>query len=237
MTLSKIKETQDIEIAGIIAALISYGRVEIIIKNINDIFTRMEHRLYDFVTRSDYTTKKKLLRGFKHRFNDDEDMAFFLHFIGNIINQYGSIERFFNINFKEKMSIKGAIANFSNKFREMFVEFFGEEKKSSLFLIPSPERGCACKRINMYLRWMVRKNDGIDLGVWQSIPLNALIIPLDVHIVNISRELKITQRKSADWQMAEEVTAFLREIDPEDPVKFDFSLCHYGKLTFRKEIV
>ena len=96
------------------------------------------------------------------------------------------------------------------------------------FLFPSPSSGSACKRLCMYLRWMVRPDDGIDLGLWQSIPPAKLLIPVDAHIQRICRMLGFTSRKQADWKMAMEITAALRGLDPLDPVKYDFSICHIG---------
>jgi hypothetical protein len=96
------------------------------------------------------------------------------------------------------------------------------------FLFPSPASGSACKRLCMFLRWMVRPADGIDLGLWKAIPPRKLIIPVDAHIQRISRFLGLTQRKQADWRMAQEITAALKKFDSDDPVKYDFSLCHIG---------
>jgi uncharacterized protein (TIGR02757 family) len=94
-------------------------------------------------------------------------------------------------------------------------------------LLPSPRKGSACKRMNLFLRWMVRSED-IDFGIWDNIPPNKLVIPLDTHIARISKCLGLTRRASADWKMAEEITGALREFDPEDPLKYDFALCHHG---------
>jgi uncharacterized protein (TIGR02757 family) len=96
------------------------------------------------------------------------------------------------------------------------------------FFFPSPAAGSACKRLCMYLRWMVRPADGIDLGLWHDIPPAKLVMPVDAHIQRIGRYLRLTSRKQADWRMAREITAALRKLDPDDPVKYDFSLCHLG---------
>jgi uncharacterized protein (TIGR02757 family) len=108
-------------------------------------------------------------------------------------------------------------------------------RKALDYLLPSPESGSACKRLNMYLRWMVRKNDGIDRGTWTGVPASMLIMPVDTHVARIAGSLGLTKRKSADWAMAEEITSRLRECDPDDPVRFDFSLCRTGMVDFRRK--
>ena len=97
-----------------------------------------------------------------------------------------------------------------------------------------PEAGSSCKRLNMYLRWMVRENDGIDFGIWNGASAAMLIIPVDTHVAAIARRLKMTRRNSADWRMAEEITGVLKKISPSDPVKYDFSLCRAGMVSFRE---
>ena len=100
-------------------------------------------------------------------------------------------------------------------------------------MVPDPFNGSACKRVNLFLRWMVRK-DELDFGIWNEIPAHKLVIPVDTHIAKISRQLKLTERKSTDWKMAEEITENLKKADPLDPVKYDFAICHIGmrKLDF-----
>lgn len=102
-----------------------------------------------------------------------------------------------------------------------------------MFLFPFPSKGSPCKRLNLFLRWMVRNGDGVDLGIWDDIPKNKLVIPLDTHISRAANYLSLTNRKNPSWNMAREITEALRKIDPDDPVRFDFSLCHLtmsGKL-------
>ena len=106
-------------------------------------------------------------------------------------------------------------------------------QKSFNYLFPDPEGGSACKRMNMYFRWMIRKNDGIDFGMWKHIPSSILVMPVDVHVARIARMFGLTLRKNPDWKMAEEITKTLKKLDPDDPVKYDFSLCRYGMDQFR----
>jgi uncharacterized protein (TIGR02757 family) len=131
--------------------------------------------------------------------------------------------------------MRTALARLSDEVRMRAARISGVAGRGFDFLVPSPESGCACKRMAMYLRWMVRPDDGIDMGVWKSVPPSALVIPVDTHIAAIARELRLTGRKTADWRMAEEITARLRRIDPFDPVRFDFSLCRTGMVSVRKD--
>jgi uncharacterized protein (TIGR02757 family) len=112
---------------------------------------------------------------------------------------------------------------------EIIKEITGQKKVSSglKFMFPNPAKGSACKRINLFLRWMIRK-DELDFGLWNEIPTNKLVIPVDTHVAKISASLKLTKRKNVSWQMAEEITENLKKFDPVDPVKYDFALCHIG---------
>jgi uncharacterized protein (TIGR02757 family) len=120
------------------------------------------------------------------------------------------------------------MAVFINHLLAIGREAAGGRERSYEYLLPSPANGSACKRINMYFRWMVRPGDGIDRGVWKSVSPAALIVPVDVHVARIGRAWGMTRRATPDWRMAEEITASLREVDPSDPVRFDFALCRYG---------
>jgi uncharacterized protein (TIGR02757 family) len=151
-----------------------------------------------------------------------------------MIKEYDSIENFFakGIDLKEGTSSKGLEA-FSAAILDFdYTQVFGSRTppKGSYFafLFPSPASGSACKRLCMYLRWMVRPSDGIDLGIWKSVKPSQLIIPVDAHIQRICTLLSFTARKQADWKMACEITAALKALAPDDPVKYDFSICHLG---------
>jgi uncharacterized protein (TIGR02757 family) len=234
-TLRRFTIAGDLEVAGLIAAVLSHGRVETIIRNCEDLFRRIEWQPLSFLRDTDYIMKKKTFRGFKHRFNDGNDIALYLQSVDIIRKSYGSLERFFSEHLKtSEFNIKDVLIVFSETIISHVRNITGRIPRLFPFLTPSPAGGGACKRLNMYLRWMVRPDDGIDRGVWKHIPASHLIMPVDTHIVRIAAQLGLTRRKSADWRMAEEVTGQLRAIDPEDPVRFDFSLCRYGMLELRK---
>jgi uncharacterized protein (TIGR02757 family) len=247
-TLHEFSRRKDLETAGLIAAVLAYGRVETIIRSVRELFGRMEHQPFTFITTVDYEFKCRVLHGFKHRFNTGEDIALFLQAIASVIGEYGTIEAFFTEMLKRSPpvtelskpaeagnGIAGAITAFSTTVKQRALAIAGILPGKFNFLIPSPATGSACKRMNMYLRWMVRPDDGIDLGVWKKIPAAQLIIPVDTHIAKIARKEGMTHRIVADWRMAKEITDYLRLIDPEDPVRFDFSLCRSGMIALRRD--
>lgn len=221
------------EAVGLLAASLAYGRVEIIIRNINAIINIMGDDPVGFIKNTSYKQKLNFLSKFKHRFNDGQDISALLESIGIIMKEYGSIEKCFC----ECMDKTG------NQFKDALALFTGIVKNNGRihcgnrasfeYLIPSPNKGSACKRIVLYLRWMIRKDDGIDLGVWKNISPSCLLIPVDTHVARIARGYGLTNRKASDWKMAEEITARLREFDPDDPIKYDFSLCHAGMVAYK----
>jgi uncharacterized protein (TIGR02757 family) len=235
VTVRKFRSTADREFGGFIAAVLSYGRVETIIRNVDELFERMSRQPAKFVFSTDFATKRRRLHGFKHRFNDGDDVALLLQAIAGLVGDHGSMEPFFRSALdKSECGMRGALTLFSDAVRERAAavrpQVAAAGPGSFTFLVPSPAAGGACKRLNMYLRWMVRPDDGIDMGLWKSIAPAELIIPVDTHISTIARVEKMTQRRTADWRMAEEITGRLRRIDPFDPVRFDFSLCRAGML-------
>ena len=222
------------EAAGLLAASLAYGRVEIIVRNINHIINIMNGDPIGFINNTSYKQKLKLLNKFKHRFNDGQDIAALLESIKIIIKKHGSLENCFCRCMDDNDNqFKNALTSFTGIIKNKGRAFCGE-RASFEYLIPSPDKGSACKRIAMYLRWMIREDDGIDLGVWKTVSPSCLIIPVDTHVAKIARGYGLTNRKSADWKMAEEITARLREFDPDDPVRYDFSMCHSGMVDFRK---
>jgi len=125
------------------------------------------------------------------------------------------------------------MAHFSSKLRQYSQKINPQQPSSFNYLLPCPQKGSACKRLNMYFRWVVRPDDGIDLGVWKKVKPSSLIMPVDTHIAQIAQVLGLSKRNAIDWRLAEELTGVLGTVAPEDPVKFDFSLCRFGMTTFR----
>jgi uncharacterized protein (TIGR02757 family) len=233
--LQGFRSPADLEIAGLIAAVLAYGRAEIIIRNVNKIFDRTGFDLAEFSKATSLRDKQRLFGDFKHRFTDGNAMAALLHGAGRALAQYGSLESLFIEGLRpEAASVRDALVDFTETLRREATRIAPASVPSVKFLLPSPASGSACKRMNMYLRWMVRKCDGIDFGVWKRVPSSKLFIPVDTHVARISRTLGLTERAAADWAMAEEITGRLRIIDKEDPVRFDFSLCRAGMVDFRR---
>lgn len=229
----RFESSGDREIAGLVASVLAYGRVEIIIRNCLNLFEKTGFALADFVKESSFEEKKKLFKGFKHRFNDYIDIAVLLECVSQVIKEYGTIESLFAS--AKSQCMKESLNYFTNFFKSRGMKLAGSSKKSFEYFFPSPESGSACKRLNMYLRWMVRPADSIDFGIWKCVSPSILIIPVDTHIAQIAHRLGLTVRKNADWLMAEQITQNLRRIDPEDPVRFDFSMCRVGMVDFRRD--
>lgn len=235
VVVHEFKTPQSREAVGLLAAVLAYGRVEQIIKSLRKALQLMDGEASEFIRTTSYQEKQKAFGSFKHRFNDGEDMALLLECIREHWAEHGSLESYFLTGYDKKArDIKSALECFSAGFRSKANKLFGRPRTTFEFLFPLPSSGSACKRINLYLRWMVRRKDGIDLGVWKKVSPAKLIIPVDTHVASCSRRLKLTCRKNADWKMAEEITAALRKLAPLDPVKFDFAICSAGKTEFRK---
>ncbi|MBI1938757.1 MAG: TIGR02757 family protein [Ignavibacteriales bacterium] len=224
--LHKYSGFHDIEIAGILSALFAYGNVKQIISTLEKIHNVMNRKPYEFVMNYNYVHSKKIFTNIKHRFFTHEDIAKLFRALHLVYNKEGTLKNIFQKLYGKEQSIKNSIAAFSN----LMVELIANKHEVShgiKFMFPDPEKGSACKRMNLFLRWMVRK-DELDFGLWDGIPTSQLIIPVDTHVAKICRMLKLTHRKNVSWQMAEEITEELKILDPDDPVKYDFAICHIG---------
>lgn len=230
----RYRSPEDQEMVGLIASSFAYGNVKIIKKSLEGIFRAMEGSPRLFVERFDPAQGKRLFASFKHRFNDGRDLCALLLAAQIMIRERGSIEGFvLSFHDPESADITDTLTGFAQAVKALDLSaVFGRARVPDdsyfPFFFPSPASGSACKRLCMYLRWMVRPADGIDLGIWRGISAAQLVIPVDAHIRRICAFLGFTQRKQADWRMAREITARLRELDPQDPVKYDFPICHLG---------
>jgi len=221
------KNIKDREIVGLIASSLAYGNVKQILKSVAKALEPLQPSPALFLKNTSYNLLEKTYTNFKHRFADGKNLAALLFGIKSVINKFGSLNQCFcagmdktdiPLRNKEFPIIKGIsfLAHNLNK---------GENKPAHL--IPLPEKGSACKRINLFLRWMIRK-DSVDPGGWQGVLPADLIIPLDTHMRNISLKLGLTKRKTPDIKTALEITAAFRAINPQDPVKYDFALTRFG---------
>ncbi|MBF0516935.1 MAG: TIGR02757 family protein [Nitrospirae bacterium] len=219
---------QDIEAAGLAAACLAYGKVSLFKPVIERILSKMGASPADFLHQFDVARHAGLFSGISYRFNKEADITAFIYILHRAAVTYGSIKDAFMAGFNG--SIYEALGKFSTYMLSVDTTavYGGNVKPAGLCqLFPSPFKGGACKRFNMFLRWMVRDAD-IDLGIWPEIPKSSLVIPLDTHISRISRCIGLTKRKGNGWKTAVEITEALKLMDPEDPLKYDFALCHHG---------
>lgn len=225
---------EDIEIAGFLAATIAWGKRPIIIRNANLFMERMDLAPYEFVTSASAKDLKKL-ETFVHRTFNGLDAKFFVLALRNIYQKHGGLEKVFEKGMNKKRAQEiSPVQNAIIHFRETFLSPKHDPRSDKH--ISNPGTNSSAKRINMYLRWMVRQdNAGVDFGIWKSISPALLQIPLDVHVGNVGRSLGLLERKQSDWKAVEELTAKLRTFDEKDPVKFDFALFGLGIFeNFRK---
>lgn len=216
----------DMEIAGLLAAVLAYGRVEQIEKSLDDLLARMGNSPFEFALNFD-EKKRREIEDFKHRFTTGSDIAEMLTGLKKVLNKYGNIEKFFAEGYTgSDKNIIPALSRFCGSFLNMSK---GRISKGLAYLLPRPEAGSVCKRLNLFLRWMVRKDD-VDTGLWQSIDKAKLIVPVDVHMGRLSRILGLYKRKTINLKTAIEITGGFAAICPQDPVKYDFALCRIGIL-------
>jgi uncharacterized protein (TIGR02757 family) len=227
----RYKGPRDVEVTAFIAASLAYGKVELFKPVLEKLFSIMGESPYGFLMEFRVKKQGELFKGIKYRFNENEDLIALLYILHNALRTHTSLETLFmKFYLPGSLTIEDGLAGFIAALLKINTsEVYGKDIKPAGLrqLLPSPVNGSACKRANLFLRWMVRKRD-IDFGIWQGIPENRLIIPLDTHIARISRCLGFSQRTSQDWKMAVEITESLKRIDPADPLKYDFSLCHHG---------
>lgn len=214
----------DMEVAGLLAAVLAYGRVEQIEKSLDDLFARMGDSPFKFALNFDEKKKQKI-EDFKHRFTTGSDIAGLLTGLKKVLNKYGSIEKFFVGGYTSSdKNIIPALSKFCGSFLNMSR---GHISKGLAYLLPRPEAGSVCKRLNLFLRWMVRKDD-VDTGLWQSIDKAKLIVPVDVHMGRLCKILGFYEQKTVSLSAAIKITEGFAAVEPADPVKYDFALSRIG---------
>ncbi|MBC2710538.1 MAG: TIGR02757 family protein [Desulfosarcina sp.] len=213
-------DVKEREIVGLVASCLAYGRVTQILKSVSAVLEKMGPSPYRFVTRSTLKTMQHAFSGFRHRFADGDQMAALLYGAGRVIRQFGSIEN----------CLASGLTPSRENLLPALTHFFCQltrGRHSPGHLLADPGKSSACKRLHLYLRWMVRK-DRVDPGGWRCVAPSDLIIPLDTHMHTIGRRLGFTHRLQADMGTALEITAGFKAICAEDPVRFDFSLTRLG---------
>jgi len=220
------EDMKDREIAGLVASSLAYGRVAQILNSAFFVLQKMQPSPSAFLRYASRESLFETFAGFKHRFTTGEDLASMLFDTKLVIERYGSLyECFLKGMVDDDDTVIPAVSAFVK-------ELSGGRNIEYASLVPSPVKGSACKRLNLFLRWMARK-DNVDPGGWDKVPASKLIVPLDTHMYSISLALKLTKRKQADMQTAFEITAAFKTISPDDPVKYDFALTRLG---IRKEV-
>lgn len=217
----RFTKKEDIEICAFLTATIAWGNRKSIINNANRMMELLDHSPFDFIQNHKETDLDKL-SDFVHRTYNGEDFAYFIKSLKNIYKNHGGLEKVFAQNITPT-SIQPAISGF----KELFFEI--SHPKRTTKHVSDPLKGSAAKRINMFLRWMVRDGStGVDFGLWNTIPTSILSCPLDVHSGNVARKLKLLTRKQNDAKALAELDKALRKLDAEDPVKYDFALFGLG---------
>ncbi len=213
-------DVKEREVAGLVAASLAYGQVKQILKSVSRVLNVLGANPSEFLIKTSPKELSHLFKDFKHRFTTGEEMARFLANTGHVIRKFGSLYECFESEYKKEKDLPGAILNFSKEIRLGDCDCYNS-------LMPMPAGKCAFKRVNLYLRWMVRK-DNVDPGGWEGISTSKLIIPLDIHMHRVSMLHNLTDRKQADMNTAAQITNALKKYAPDDPVKYDFALTRPG---------
>ena len=215
---------QDIEIAAFFAAIFAWGSRKIIINKSKELMQLMDMQPYEFCM-SHNSSELQRLMGFKHRTFNTTDLLYFIEFLKHHYTHYESLEDAFAQWLpKDDENIEKALTGFHHYFFSL--EHVPARTKKH---IATPEKKSNCKRLNMFLRWMVRDDDkGVDFGIWKNISPSQLICPVDVHVARVAKRFNLLHRKQTDWNAAIELTEQLRKLDPNDPVKYDFALFGLG---------
>ncbi len=216
---NRFKNKEDIELAGFIASLIAYGRRDVFIKKLEELFNIAQNEPLNFIK----NFEPELLGRFNYRFGKSEDFAQIFSILKELYNKDGGLEELFKYGYKNRVA--------ENMFIPVTDYFYSRSEKNTgqgfYFMIPNPRKGGAMKRMCMFLRWMVRKGP-VDFGIWDFMPASDLLIPLDVHVARISREMGLLQRNANDFKTVIELTNNLKKFCPDDPIKYDFAMFGYG---------
>lgn len=233
--IHRFKDKKDIEIAGFFASHLAFGRVQMIIKNLQKLFNIMQWMPYEFIM--NFNKKEEcIFSDYVYRFIKGSDISRVIYCLKEIYAEHYGLEEFFLKGYSIMDSnLLMTIQKFVKNFYSLKALKDTMKKANTLadnsgfyFLLPPPGSKSAYKRLNLFLRWMVRREKGLDTGLWDKINASQLIIPLDTHIARISKNITLTKRKTPDIKMAVEITENLKLLDRDDPLKYDFLLCHLG---------
>ena len=231
----RFRDPDDQEVAGLFAAALAYGRADVFKQRLERVIAALGPSPARFCEAFARAPRAELFAGFRYRFNQPEDVAALAAAIGHLRRLHGGLGRRFTALLAEELGsaepLRRALARFARELREAepAARALGSRgRRGLLHLLPDAAGAGACKRWNLYLRWMVRGPDAVDLGAWRGVEPALLVVPLDTHVARVARHLGLTRRRDLSWRTAAEITAGLRRLDPADPVRFDFALCHLG---------
>jgi len=229
----RFQRDDDREIVGFIAAALAFGRVTSVLQSIERVLAVMGPAPAAYVRRFDGRRDGPAFAGIVHRWTREADIVAMLWLLRQMLDHDGSVEGFFLEGYDAGAEdVAGALDSFSARAMALdLTAAYGRvpQRPGVCYFFPRPSAGSGCKRLNLFLRWMVRR-DALDLGVWRRVSPAKLIVPLDTHVIRVGRCLRLTTYTSPGWRMARDITASLRRLDPHDPVKYDFSVCHLGMM-------
>ena len=227
------KAAEDREVVGLCASALAFGRVSSVLQSIERVVGMMDGEPAAYVRRFDPHRHGARFADVVHRWTRGPDLVALLWIMKQMIDRAGSIQDFFlEGDDPAAEDIEGGLDSFSTRALALDLRAaYGKVPKRPgvCYFFPRPSAGSGCKRMNLFLRWMVRR-DALDLGVWTRVSPARLVVPLDTHVIRLGRCLRLTRRVSPGWPMARDITASLRQLDPGDPVKYDFALCHLGMM-------
>lgn len=227
----RYRDPRDVEVSALLSACLAYGRVDLFKAQLERLHGALGSSPAATVRALDVAGAARLLDGFVYRFNVPADLAVLLLGMGEALRTHGSLEALFARQLQREGSLRPALRGFSLALQSVSrvpIERVLGPVRGLHHLLPSADSGGAYKRLNLFLRWMVRGPDAVDLGTWRVPGTEALVIPLDTHVARMARHLGLTRRRDLGWRTAEEITGALRAVDPQDPTRFDFALCHFS---------
>jgi uncharacterized protein (TIGR02757 family) len=229
----RYQRPEDREVVAFIASALAFGRVASVLQSIERVLAIAGPHPSAYVRRFDPRRDGPAFAGVVHRWTRGPDLVALMWLLRQMVDRAGSVEGFFlEGSDAAAEDIEGALDSFSTRALALNLKAaYGRVPKRPgvCYFFPRPSAGSGCKRLNLFLRWMVR-HDALDLGVWTRVPPAKLIVPLDTHVIRVGRCLQLTRYTSPGWKMARDITASLRRLDPADPVKYDFALCHLGMM-------
>lgn len=218
--LYKYSRAADVEVAGLIASSLAYGRVCQILVSVGAVLEKLGRHPAFKLEETEPAKIKRMFAGFRHRFTGGEELANLLIAARRVRIEYGSLNKCFVAGLTEEGGVTPALSWFAKELSRASEQPLG-------YLVPNPADGSACKRLNLYLRWMARK-DAVDTGAWKGVKASQLLVPMDTHMHRIATELGLLQRKNSDFKAVRELTDSFAKINPDDPVKYDFALTRLG---------